>query len=97
MRFSTNHDYAARNSPLTLYNSLDGANAAFVIALTMGGVPMVYASQEIAYPVKLSFFKNNAVVMDWDLNSEVLQDLLQVYGNCSGSCSASRFFDKHKQ
>ena len=73
MRFSTNHDYAARNSPLTLYNSLDGANAAFVIALTMGGVPMVYASQEIAYPVKLSFFKNNAVVMDWDSNPEVFK------------------------
>ena len=73
MRFSTNHDYAARNSPLTLYNSLDGANAAFVIALTMGGVPMVYASQEIAYPVKLSFFKNNAVVMDWDSNPDVFK------------------------
>lgn len=73
MRFSTNHDYAARNSPLALYNSLDGANAAFVIALTMGGVPMVYASQEIAYPVKLSFFKNNAVVMDWDSNPEVFK------------------------
>ena len=73
MRFSTNHDYDARNSPLTLYNSLDGANAAFVIALTMGGVPMVYASQEIAYPVKLSFFKNNAVVMDWDSNPEVFK------------------------
>ena len=73
MRFSTNHDYAARNSPLTLYNSLEGANAAFVIALTMGGVPMVYASQEIAYPVKLSFFKNNAVVMDWDSNPEVFR------------------------
>lgn len=73
MRFSTNHDYSARNSPLTLYNSLEGANAAFVIALTMGGVPMVYASQEIAYPVKLSFFKNNAVVMDWDSNPEVFK------------------------
>lgn len=73
MRFSTNHDYAASNSPLTLYNSLDGANAAFVIALTMGGVPMVYASQEIAYPVKLSFFKNNAVVMDWDSNPDVFK------------------------
>ena len=73
MRFSTNHDYAARNSPLTLYNSLDGANAAFVIALTMGGVPMIYASQEIAYPVKLSFFKNNAMVMDWDSNPEVFK------------------------
>lgn len=73
MRFSTNHDYAARNSPLTLYSSLEGSYAAFVIAMTMGGVPMVYASQEIGYPVKLSFFKNNAVVMDWDSNPEVFR------------------------
>ena len=73
MRFSTNHDYAARNAPATLYNSQSGADAAFVIALTMGGVPMVYASQEIGYPSKLSFFKNNAVVMDWDSNPEIFR------------------------
>ena len=70
MRFSTNHDYTARNAPSSLYNSQAGADAAFVIALTMGGVPMVYASQEIGYPQKLSFFKNNAVVMDWNSNPE---------------------------
>ena len=73
MRFSTNHDYAARNAPSSLYNSQDGANAAFVIAMTMGGVPMVYASQEIGYPQKLSFFKNNAVVMDWESNPETFR------------------------
>ena len=73
MRFSTNHDYAARNSPSSLYNSQDGADAAFVIALTMGGVPMVYASQEIGYPSKLSFFKNNAVVMDWKSNPDTFR------------------------
>ena len=73
MRFSTNHDYSARNSPLVSYKSLDGSYAAFVMALTMGGVPMVYSSQEIGYPVKLSFFKNNAVVMDWDSNPDVFR------------------------
>lgn len=73
MRFSINHDYAARNSASQLYNSQNGANAAFVIALTMGGVPMLYASQEIGYPEKLSFFKNNAVVMDWDSNPDIFR------------------------
>ena len=73
MRFSINHDYAARNALSSLYNSQAGADAAFVIALTMGGVPMVYASQEIGYPQKLSFFKNNAVVMDWNSNPEIFR------------------------
>ena len=73
MRFSTSHDYMATESPLTKFNSLDGSYAAFVIAITMGGVPMIYSSQEIGYPVKLSFFKNNAVVMDWDSNTDVFR------------------------
>ena len=73
MRFSTSHDYMATESPLTTFNSLDGSYAAFVIAITMGGVPMIYSSQEIGYPVKLSFFKNNAVVMDWDSNTDVFR------------------------
>ena len=70
IRFSINHDYAARNSPSSLYCSQAGADAAFVIALTMGGVPMIYASQEIGYPERLSFFKNDAVVMDWESNPD---------------------------
>ena len=66
LRFSTNHDRSAEASPLETYSSYEGSLAAFVLALTMGGAPMIYSSQEIAWPERLSFFKGNAAVMDWD-------------------------------
>lgn len=70
MRYSTNHDRAANSSPVEIYKSLEGSYAAFVIAATLGGVPMIYSSQEIGYPRKLSFFRDGAVVMDWNSGQE---------------------------
>ena len=68
MRYSTNHDLAATASPITTYGGEDAALAAFVIASMLPGVPMVYSSQEIAYPNALSFFNYN--LMEWDSEPE---------------------------
>ena len=68
MRFTTNHDKSMNESaPVQMYKSERGAMAAFVIATYMGGVPMIYSSQETGYAQNLSFFKFTAI--DWNANS----------------------------
>lgn len=56
MHYSINHDTAAENTIQELYGSQEGAEAAYAIALFMGGTPMFYTSQLIDYSGKASFF-----------------------------------------
>lgn len=65
MRFSTNQDRSSRASPLQTYKSRNGAMAAAALAWTLGGVPQIYSSQEIAYPTAASIFKDVATVKNW--------------------------------
>lgn len=76
LRYSTNHDLASEKSPLQVYKSERGAMAAFVIASMMGGTPLIYSSQEIAYPQSLSFFDYR--LMDWDSNPAYLSEYKQL-------------------
>ena len=66
MRYITNHDMASEHSPVQAYKGEKGALSAFVIAVTMGGTPMVYSSQEVGYPSALSFFGFREI--DWESN-----------------------------
>jgi glycosidase len=80
MRHITNHDMASTASPLTVYHSAEGAFSAFVIAASMGGCPMIYSSQEIAYPSALSFFTSRS--MDFTSNAAYQNDyekLMDIY------------------
>lgn len=81
MRFSTNHDKAMNeSSPITMYKGERGAMAAFVIAAYMGGIPMIYSSQEIGYAKTLSFFNNT--ILDWNSNpsyTEEYQKVMKAY------------------
>lgn len=81
LRFSTNHDKAMNEaSPITMYKGERGAMAAFVIAAYMGGIPLIYSSQEIGYAKTLSFFSNT--VLDWDSNpsyTEEYQKVMKAY------------------
>lgn len=62
LRYITNHDDASTDgSTITLYNGKQGALAAFVITAYMGGVPLIYSSQEVGYPNTINFFNNVAV------------------------------------
>lgn len=80
LRYSTNHDLASERSPLQAYKNARGAMAAYVIAATLGGTPLIYSSQEIGYPQALSFF--NYQPMDWNSNSSYLNEykkLMELY------------------
>ena len=80
LRYSTNHDLASESSPLQDYKSDRGAMTAFVIASTLAGSPLIYSSQEIAYPRALSFFQ--FIPMDWNSNAAYQQEyqkLMQAY------------------
>lgn len=76
LRYSTNHDLASEHSPLQTYKSGRGATAAFVIASMLGGTPLIYSSQEVAYPQPLSFFDYK--LMDWTSNSAYLSEYKQL-------------------
>ncbi|MDL2221733.1 alpha-amylase [Parabacteroides sp. OttesenSCG-928-N08] len=80
MRYITNHDMAFEKSPIQVYGSEEAALAAFVIAATWGGTPMIYSSQEVGYDQPLSFFNRQS--LDWNSNAAYTmkyQKLMEVY------------------
>jgi len=59
LRYITNHDDASSDgSTITEYKSKQGALAAFVLATYIGGVPLIYDSQEVGYASSINFFNN---------------------------------------
>ena len=76
MRYSTNHDQARDDSPLDCFNGERGAMSAFVIATMLDGIPLVYSSQEAAYPEALNFF--NYEVVDVKANAVYCKEMTNV-------------------
>lgn len=76
LRFTTNHDRASENSPVSKYKTTRGAMSAFVISTTMGGVPLIYSSQEIGYASKINFF--NYVNINWESNQDIYQEYQKI-------------------
>lgn len=77
LRFSTNHDKAMNeSSPITMYKGERGAMSAFVISAYMGGIPLIYSSQEIGYAKTVNFF--TYVLMDWDSNHSYTEEYQKV-------------------
>lgn len=68
LRHNTNHDRASEQSAVQQFKNKEGALASFVISTTMGGVPLIYSSQEVAYDKTINFF--NYVNIDWNQNSD---------------------------
>lgn len=82
MRYSTNHDMASEKSPVQAYLTKEGALSAFVASISMGGCPLIYSSQELAYDKALSFFGYQSI--DWNANADYQADyakLMQIYRN----------------
>jgi glycosidase len=81
LRFTTNHDESAWNAtPIELFNGIDGALAASVITTYMGGVPLIYGSQEVGTAEKIPFFSNSPI--DWSQNPEMFhsyKDIMAFY------------------
>ncbi len=77
LRYITNHDDASSDgSTFTIYNSKQGALAAFVLASTMAGVPLIYDSQEVGYPNAINFFTN--VPVDYTANRDIVAAYKQI-------------------
>ena len=74
LRFTTNHDESAWDAtPVELFGGYQGSFAAFTITACLGGVPLIYGSQEVGIRNNISFFSKDPI--DWSLN----QDLLDSY------------------
>jgi hypothetical protein len=71
LRYITNHDDASSDgSTITEYGSKAGAESAFILAAYMGGVPLIYSSQEVGYPTAINFF--NVVPVDYTANPDIV-------------------------
>ncbi len=77
LRFTSNHDDNAwDNTPISIFNGKQGSMAAFLLSSYMGGVPMIYNGQEVATPIKLSFFYKTPI--DWSINPEITQEYKKI-------------------
>lgn len=56
LRFTTNHDEAAKMSPVKEFGGERGAMAAFVLSAYLHGGALIYGSQEVGYPERIDFF-----------------------------------------
>lgn len=77
LRYITNHDDASSDgSTIAEYGGKQGALAAFVLAAYMGGVPLIYSSQEVGYPNSINFF--NTVPVDYTANPDMVAAYKQI-------------------
>jgi glycosidase len=78
LRFTTNHDESAWDAtPITLFGGKQGALSASVITSFLGGVPLLYSSQEVGRQNTLPFFTNSPI--DWSQNSDMLATYKQLF------------------
>jgi glycosidase len=77
LRYITNHDLCAWDeSPVKAFVNARGSVAAFAIATFMGGVPLIYNGQEIAWPDQISFFNFNP--LNWNLNRDIYTEYAEI-------------------
>jgi glycosidase len=83
LRFTTNHDESAWDAtPMVLFNGEKGALAASVITIYLGGIPLIYGSQEVGVEQTVPFFSDQPI--NWSLHPEMLQaykDILHLHNN----------------
>jgi len=81
LRFTTNHDETMWDAPPPqLFDGLDGSKAAFILATSMPGAPLVYNGQELGVPDTVSFFSRTPY--DWTQTPDIrtfYQDYLTLY------------------
>lgn len=80
MRYITNHDACSEHANSELYTNTDGMLSAACLTYFLGGIPLIYSSQEVGYLNKINFFGN--VLMNWNSNvdyQQKFQRLMQAY------------------
>jgi hypothetical protein len=84
LRFTTNHDESAWDStPMVIFGGTGGSISAFIAAIYIGGVPLVYGSQEVGTENNVPFFSNQPV--NWSLHPEMLQAYTEILSFYNGS------------
>lgn len=81
LRFTTNHDESAWDAtPPSVFGGQAPALAAYVASTFLGGVPLIYGSQEVGRESTVPFFSNSSI--NWSANPDVLaeyQRLMDAY------------------
>jgi alpha-amylase len=67
---------ASEASPIECYGGERGAMSAFVLTTMLEGIPLIYSSQEVAYPRSLNFF--NYGVIDLKSNEVFAQEMAEI-------------------
>lgn len=79
--FTTNHDKSAWDAPPSqIFGGPNGSFAASVAVVSVGGIPLLYSSQEVGQSVPLPFFSQ--VPINWNANLDLeqrYQELFRVY------------------
>jgi glycosidase len=79
LRFTTNHDESAWDAtPMVLFDGENGALAASVAAIYLGGLPLIYGSQEVGTVENVPFFSKQPV--NWTQHPEMLQAYKDILG-----------------
>lgn len=74
MRYITTHDASSENAPSSFYKNASSELSAFCLTIFLGGIPMIYSSQEIGYMSKINFF--NYQVMNFSAENKVTKRLI---------------------
>ena len=94
VRYTTNHDVnSSDGTSEELFGGEKGAEAAFVIAAYMKGVPMIYDGQEVGTPYRITFpFTSNKI--DWSLNPDVTAEYKKIiaFRNSSAAIRGGQLF-----
>lgn len=84
IRYTTNHDESAWDAtPIALFDGVDGALAASVATIFTGGVPLLYAGQEVGTANNVPFFSNSFT--NWSANPAMKMAYQQILQYYSGS------------
>lgn len=76
LRFITNHDEAAKMSPVKEFGGERGAMAAFVLSAYLHGGALIYGSQEVGYSERIDFFHYCPV--DWQANPALRKEFVRL-------------------
>ena len=80
MRYITNHDACSEQANQDLFINTNGMLSAACLTYFLGGIPLIYSSQEVGYLSKINFFTTN--VMNWNSNPDYqakFQALMKAY------------------
>lgn len=84
LRFTTNHDESAWDAtPVILFGGTGGALAASVITFYLGGVPLLYGSQEVGVASNIPFFESSPI--NWSQNPDMLESYRDILGYYASS------------